>query len=150
MTYYIDLQNASNNNSYIPKLQQLQLWVKRVLTDYYPEAELTIRVVEKEESAVLNQQYRHREGPTNVLSFPFEVQETLEIPLLGDLVICAPLLEEEAIAQGKTIEAHWAHLVIHGTLHLLGYDHQNEADATQMETKEIEYLNQLGYPNPYE
>ena len=149
MTYHIDLQNASNNN-HIPKLQQIQQWIKIALTDCCPEAELTIRVVEKEESAALNQQYRHREGPTNILSFPFESEEILDIPLLGDLIICAPLLEEEAAAQGKTIEAHWAHLVIHGTLHLLGYDHQNEADALQMETKEIEFLNQLGYPNPYE
>jgi probable rRNA maturation factor len=128
----------------VPKRQQIRQWINAVLLNDCPDAEITIRVVDKSESATLNERYRKKIGPTNVLSFPLE-----KSPLQGDLVICAPLLIEEAQAQHKTIEAHWAHLIIHGTLHLLGYDHQNNEEATLMETKEITLLSQLGYPNPY-
>ncbi len=110
---------------------------------------MTIRLVDKPESTSLNEQYRQRKGPTNILSFPHDILDELEIPLLGDLVVCAPLVEEEAKEQKKLPEAHWAHLVIHGTLHLQGYDHQTEPEALQMEQKEIMLLTQLGYPNPY-
>ncbi len=111
--------------------------------------ELTIRIVDEAEARQLNERWRQRKGPTNVLSFPFEGAEGIDIPLLGDLVICAPLVEREAAEQQKSRNAHWAHLVIHGTLHLLGYDHIDEQKAQVMESLEIRVLHDLGYPNPY-
>lgn len=113
-------------------------------------AELSIRVVDEDESAGLNQTYRHKSGPTNVLSFPCEVPAGVPNDLLGDLVICAPVVAREALEQGKNPEAHWAHMVIHGVLHLRGYDHLQEDEAEQMEALEVEILDGLGYPNPYE
>ena len=117
-----------------------------------PQAEVCIRVVDSDESRQLNHSYRDKDKPTNVLSFPFTVPDNIPIDstLLGDLIICAPLVAEEAMQQGKESIAHWAHLVIHGILHLLGYDHIEDNDAKIMETIEIELLEQLGYPNPYE
>jgi probable rRNA maturation factor len=115
---------------------------------------LTIRVVEEAEITRLNSDYRHKTAPTNVLSFPFDQPaglpaEELE-PELGDVVICAAVVEQEAQAQGKTPEAHWAHMVVHGTLHLLGFDHITEAEAEQMEGLERQILAKLGYPDPYQ
>jgi probable rRNA maturation factor len=113
-------------------------------------AEIVIRIVDETESAELNGQYRHKAGPTNVLSFPFEVPEGIPNRLLGDLVICAAVVEREAREQGKTLEAHWAHMVVHGVLHLQGYDHISDSDAAVMEAEEIAILKNLGFPNPYE
>ena len=113
-------------------------------------AELSIRIVDEAESADLNHTYRHKSGPTNVLSFPCEVPDGVPLDLLGDLVICAPVVAREAQAQGKASEAHWAHMVIHGVLHLRGYDHIDTAEAERMEALEIDILSRLGYPNPYE
>ena len=95
------------------------------------------------------QQYRQKSGPTNILSFPFEAPEHIELNLLGDLVICAPVLEVEALEQQKDLYDHWAHIVIHGVLHLLGYDHITDEDALIMEEKEIYLLNELNIKNPY-
>ncbi|WP_434112427.1 rRNA maturation RNase YbeY [Methylocaldum sp. GT1TLB] len=114
------------------------------------DAELVIRIVDETESVELNEHYRHKAGPTNILSFPFEVPEGVPNQLLGDLVICAAVVEREAREQGKTLEAHWAHMVVHGVLHLQGYDHISESDAAVMEAEEIAILNDLGFPNPYE
>jgi probable rRNA maturation factor len=108
-----------------------------------------IRLVDDAESAELNQQFRHKSGPTNILSFPFEVPNGMEMDLLGDLVICAPLIAREAEQQNKLAEHHWAHITVHGVLHLLGYDHVEEQDAEQMEALEIEILNGLDIANPY-
>lgn len=120
--------------------------------------EVTVRLVDAEESARLNERYRHKPGPTNVLSFPFDAPS--DVPLdalrlaaggmpLGDLVICVPVVAREADEQGKAPMVHWAHMVVHGTLHLLGFDHISEKDAARMEALEIEILDALGYPNPY-
>ena len=114
------------------------------------EAEMTVRIVDENESAELNQTYRNKSGPTNVLSFPFENPTGMELPLLGDLVICAPVVEREAKEQSKTTTAHWAHMVIHGSLHLQGYDHIESDQAEQMEVLEIDILARLGFSNPYE
>lgn len=147
--YRIVVQQASRYKK-IPSRYYLQRWVNAALTKQRKTAELTIRIVDKPESAKLNQTYRHKDGPTNVLSFPFEAPADLALPpLLGDLVICAPLVAAEAAAQNKTLLAHWAHLVIHGVLHLLGYDHLKKSEAAIMETLEIKILKQLGFPNPY-
>jgi probable rRNA maturation factor len=119
---------------------------KRVLT-----AEITIRICNKSEMIQLNSDYRNKNKPTNVLSFPFDMPHYPEedIPLLGDIVICAEVVADEAKEQGKTLEAHWAHLVVHGVLHLLGYDHVEEKAAEKMEGEEISILASLGYDNPY-
>ena len=112
-------------------------------------AEVTVRVVGRAEGTDLNERYRGKAVPTNVLAFPFEAPAGLRGAWLGDLVICAPLVAEEAAAQGKGLSDHWAHLVIHGILHLLGYDHQGEAEAAEMENLEVTLLRRLGVADPY-
>jgi probable rRNA maturation factor len=112
-------------------------------------AELVIRIVDEAEMTVLNETYRHKQGPTNVLSFPFEPPLAANSNVLGDVVICAPIVVAEAVARGKPLPAHWAHLVIHGVLHLLGHDHQEADNAQRMEALEAEILANLGHPDPY-
>ncbi len=113
------------------------------------DAQLTIRIVDEKESAYLNEHYRHKNGPTNVLSFPAEYADDIPVTLLGDIILCAPLVLKEAKTQNKDIQAHWAHLTVHGSLHLLGYDHSNAQDAQKMESCEIDILKQIGFTNPY-
>ena len=132
-----------------PDRQQIQLWIDTALEDYDQDSEIVVRIVDERESAELNEQYRHKAGPTNILSFPVDVPEGIELDLLGDLVICAPVLAKEALAQDKILSHHWAHIVVHGVLHLLGYDHIDDAEAELMETKEIAVLNKLHIQNPY-
>ena len=136
---------------YIPGDKELQLWLESTLAEYSKDAEVLIRVVDNQEISALNRKYRHKQGVTNILSFPFEAPEGVEgLTLLGDLVVCAPVLEKEAKAQHKFLKDHWAHIIIHGILHLLGYDHINESDALEMEAKEILILQQLNIENPYQ
>ena len=150
----IDLQLACAGHT-IPTAAQFSNWVAQALQAAHytaPETvptELTLRIVEQSESQELNHTYRGKDRPTNVLSFPFEAPEDIPLALLGDLVICADIVEREAQEQQKELEAHWAHMVIHGTLHLLGYDHINEEDAEAMETLEVQTLANLGYADPY-
>ncbi len=132
-----------------PDRQQIQLWVDAALADFEQDTEIVVRIVDEQESAELNQQYRHKSGPTNILSFPVDLPVGVELNLLGDLVVCAPVLEKEAQEQGKLLAHHWAHIVVHGMLHLLGYDHIDESDAELMESKEIAILNKLNINNPY-
>lgn len=115
------------------------------------EAEFSaaVRLISETESADFNSQYRGKEGPTNVLSFPYEAFPGVESDLLGDLLICAPVVAKEAAAQNKTVTMHFSHLVVHGILHLLGYDHLTEDEATEMEGIEIAVLEQHGISNPY-
>lgn len=150
MTLDLDLQIALDLPG-LPAESDFRRWTEAALAgaDYPGDAELTIRVVNEAEGAALNEAYRHKQGPTNVLSFPFEAPPEVESALLGDIVICAPVVLREAVIQGKTPEAHWAHLVSHGVLHLLGYDHHDEARAEAMESLEIRILAGLGYPDPY-
>ena len=136
---------------YIPSDAELYVWLEKALDDYSKDAEVLIRVVDNQEISALNEQYRHKQGPTNILSFPFEAPEAVEgVILLGDLVVSAPFLKKEAEAQQKTLKDHWAHIIIHGILHLLGYDHIDESDAHEMEAKEIVILQQLNIDNPYQ
>jgi len=144
----VSLQLISRLSS-IPKRHYFTRWVNSVTANKLPNTEINIRIVGEKESALLNKNYRGKNKPTNVLSFPFEVPPEIISPLLGDLVICAPVIAKEAKAQEKPILAHWAHMVIHGTLHLLGYDHEKKKDAAVMEKIEIQLLKKLGYANPY-
>lgn len=145
----LDLQNASAATD-LPSKAQLRRWCELALRQRKADSELTIRLVDEAEGRELNHTWRHKDYATNVLSFPADVpDELLDIPLLGDLVICVPVVEREAREQGKTLEAHWAHLVIHGCLHLLGYDHLEDEEAEEMEALERELLAELGHPDPY-
>ncbi len=134
----------------VPESEDLTKWVEAALAERRNPAEVVLRIVDEPESAQLNETYRGVSGPTNVLTFPFEAPPQVNLPLLGDLVICAPLVAREAQTQGKRSDAHWAHMVVHGVLHLLGYDHQNDASAALMEGLETRILSGLGYPGPYE
>ena len=136
----------------VPELASIELWLTTALeaAGFKQEsAELTIRVVDKAESQQLNNDYRQKNKPTNVLSFPFEVPEGVPCDLLGDLVVCLPVVEKEALEQSKTLNDHWAHMLIHGTLHLLGFDHIDDNEAEEMESLEVSILNQLNISNPY-
>ena len=110
---------------------------------------MTVRVVDEAESAALNHRYRRRVGATNVLAFSFDAPELPSLRILGDVVVCAPVAAREARERSTRLDAHWAHLVVHGTLHLLGYDHDEPGPAGEMETLEREILDELGYPDPY-
>ena len=144
----VDVQRAVDGDD-LPDDEDFREWAEVVLAGSDEAVEVTIRLVDVQESAELNKRYRLKSGPTNVLSFPFEPPPDVHSALLGDLVICAPLVRQEAVDQGKQIQAHWAHMVVHGLLHLQGYDHQTAADARQMESLEIKILGELGYPDPY-
>ena len=167
---FIDLQHGpldAQQRATVPTATELQRWALAALepslsprhADVSWPVELTIRITEETEIAGLNQRYRGRSGPTNILSFPFEPPPGIDptepafagvSALLGDLVICAPLVQREALEQDKTLTAHWAHLIVHGTLHLLGFDHLTTAEAASMEALEIRILGALGFPSPYE
>lgn len=148
MTIEVDVQHATVFQP-LPGNQEFNLWVSTALQEN-DDAALTLRLVDEAESRELNSRFRGKDAPTNVLSFPAELPPGIDIPLLGDIVICAPLVHEEAAAQNKPVQAHWAHLVIHGVLHLLGHDHQDEQEAREMETIEVDLLFSLGFPNPYD
>ncbi len=152
MMYDIIIQLATQGD-WTPPDTSLSDWSKKALSSQKTPLEVTIRLVDTPEITALNTQYRQKSKPTNVLSFPFDMPpeslEDGEIQILGDIVICAKIVNQEAIEQGKSPTAHWAHMVIHGTLHLLGYDHETETDATTMEAIEITLLESMGFPNPY-
>jgi len=134
----------------LPAKSTLQGWARAALHGLgRRRVALGMRIVGASESASLNHRFRRHHGPTNVLSFPFEAPSGTRSELLGDLVICAPVVRREAQAQHKPLRAHWAHMVVHGILHLRGYDHQRRQDATVMEKKEIRILKELGFTNPY-
>ncbi|WP_461520833.1 rRNA maturation RNase YbeY [Porticoccus sp.] len=145
----LDMENASSCQQ-APAYKQVYQWASAALQELGHNVELSVRIVDADESAELNQQYRHKQGPTNVLSFPADLPEDLNLPLLGDLVICAPVVEREATEQSKSALAHWAHIVVHGCLHLIGYDHIADDEADVMETLETNILVGLGFPPPYQ
>jgi probable rRNA maturation factor len=148
----LDIQIAVEKENNLPTEEQLNLWVRAVLVrrTEHEEPELTIRIVDEAESQELNNDYRGKDKPTNVLSFPFEAPAHVPIPLLGDLIICKQVVEREAIEQGKTLTSHWAHMTVHGCLHLLGYDHIEDEEAEEMEAIERTVMNELGFEDPYQ
>lgn len=145
----IDLQIACEQESGLPTAQQIEQWATAAVQPQSDEVEMTVRIVDEEESHALNLNYRGKDRPTNVLSFPFECPDEVELPLLGDLVICRQVVEREAQEQDKPVMAHWAHMVVHGSLHLLGYDHIEDDEAEEMESLETQIMIGLGFVDPY-
>ncbi|RJL31184.1 rRNA maturation RNase YbeY [Pectobacterium polaris] len=145
----LDLQIASAQAQGLPEEKDFQRWLEGVLPQFQEVSEVTIRIVDEAESRDLNNTYRGKDKPTNVLSFPFEAPPEVELPLLGDLIICRQVVEREAAEQEKTVEEHWAHMVVHGSLHLLGYDHIEDSEAEEMEALETEIMQSMGYADPY-
>lgn len=152
MTLLIDIQNPEAYTQ-LPQEEELARWAQAAWQGE-GEAGVVIRIVAEAESQNLNSTYRGKDYPTNVLSFPYDPPpiplEEDETDYLGDLVICLPVVEREASEQGKTLEQHWAHLLIHGVLHLQGYDHISDDEAVEMETLETAILGKLGFPDPYQ
>lgn len=145
----LDLQIATEDTEHLPSEADFRLWAEAALANSDEELEVTIRIVDEEESHALNHEYRGKDKPTNVLSFPFEAPPGLELPLLGDLVICAQIVQNEAEEQNKVPHHHWAHMTIHGILHLCGYDHINDDEADEMEAIETQLLSSLSISDPY-
>lgn len=147
MSIELDIQRASEAPEQ-PDDDSFLRWVGLAL-GAGTDRELTIRLVDEDEGRSLNHTYRGKDYATNVLSFPADLPPELDLPLLGDLVVCAPVVAREATEQGKPLNAHWAHMVIHGCLHLLGYDHIDDTEADEMETLERELLAKLSIADPY-
>lgn len=133
----------------LPAATSFRRWAEAAAQDRIRRGDLAIRVVDAKEGRALNRHYRGRDYATNVLSFPVDLPEGVDLPMLGDLVICAPVVAREAKEQGKPLAAHYAHLTVHGVLHLLGLDHEDEREAEAMELLEREILAGLGIPDPY-
>ena len=150
MSIVVYIDNASSSDT-VPEQTHITQWAKLALSsrDIEKPAELSIRIVDSDEIQRLNKTYRDKNKPTNVLSFPVELPDVVELPLLGDIIVCADIVESEAKAQHKPLVHHWAHMIIHGTLHLLGYDHIEDNDAAIMEGLEIKLLQSIGIPSPY-
>ena len=145
----IDLQIACEQETGLPTAEQIEQWATAAVQPKSDEVEMTVRIVDEAESHALNLNYRGKDRPTNVLSFPFECPDEVELPLLGDLVICRQVVEREAQEQDKPVMAHWAHMVVHGSLHLLGYDHIEDDEAKEMESLETQIMTGLGFADPY-
>ena len=143
----IDIQRACSASTVAD--EDIRNWIASALAHRHPDAEVSVRLVTEEEMTRLNHQYRGRDSATNVLSFPADLPADLEHPLLGDIVICSAVVAREAVEQGKGEQQHWAHMLVHGCLHLLGYDHVDAQEAELMESLETTILQSLGYPCPY-
>jgi len=152
MSVQVDLQLAgelAEQAGDVPPAERFQDWIAAAAGTRPEPVEVSVRVVAAAEGRQLNSRYRGKDRATNVLAFPADLPAGLGLAMLGDLVICRDVVESEARDQGKEPEAHWAHLVVHGTLHLLGYDHEDETGAAAMEAAEIQILRGLGYSDPY-
>ena len=135
--------------SAVPSEEKFQIWSAAIPSNNKQQQEVSLRIVDEQEMKELNMKYRNKACSTNVLSFSADLHEEVDIPFLGDVVICAPVVEKEATDQGKSTLSHWAHMTVHGILHLQGYDHTNDAEAAEMEQLEIQILYKLGFDNPY-
>ena len=144
----IDIQNVYNYHAVSEA--QIQLWASATLMTAHETGQICIRIVDEAEIQQLNEQYRHKNTPTNVLSFPTNIPSQINLKILGDVIICAPIITKEAVEYGVSETAHFSHMVIHGVLHLLGHDHQEKEDTEKMQTQEIKLLSQFGFANPYE
>jgi len=148
VTVELSGQEEGGEDDGVPLLSQLELWANEAcLSDNAAVASL--KILDREDMRALNRDYSGKDAATNVLSFPMQLPEQVNIDLLGDLALCAEVINAEAEQQNKSREAHWAHMIVHGMLHLQGYDHIDEAEAVTMETLEIQILDKLGFENPY-
>ena len=148
MTLEVEVQLAVDQTD-LPSAAQITTWVRAAWQQSSTDAEVVVRICEEDESRQLNHEFRGKDKPTNVLSFPYEPHPGIELHHAGDLLICAPVVVREATEQGKSADAHWAHMLVHGMLHLQGYDHQDDAQAEEMESFETNILTALGFPAPY-
>jgi probable rRNA maturation factor len=148
MTLRVDVQLATDDAS-LPTQRQLIEWARAAWRGGSDDAEVVVRAVDEAEGRRLNHEFRGSDRATNVLSFPFQPPPGVELDHLGDLVICAPVVAREALQQGKPAQAHWAHMVVHGMLHLQGYDHETDEQAVEMEGRETQILTALGFAAPY-
>lgn len=144
----IEVQIAASAGE-IPSKETFQEWASAIETESDQHKDVSMRIVDEAEMSELNNRYRKKTGVTNVLSFPADLPEGVDIPFLGDIIVCAPVVSKEAADQGKLLDSHWAHMTVHGILHLQGYDHIDEAEAEQMERLETKIMNKLGFENPY-
>lgn len=144
-----DFEIQIATQDHCPTATQIKRWIKAALDEQKKSGQVVVRIVDEHEMITLNHQYRKKEKPTNVLSFKSQLPPNLGAGILGDIVICASVVAKESLLQKKTLEQHWAHMVVHGVLHLLGYDHENDQDANVMENHEIAILDKLGFPSPY-
>ena len=146
----IDLRlDPAETGVFCPPAQNIRLWIQCALKHASRTGTLSLKLMNESEIAELNAHYRKKNKPTNVLSFPCRLPAPLRGAILGDIVICPAVLAQEALSQNKPPIAHWAHIVVHGVLHLLEYDHENEQDATRMENLEVNILADLGFEDPY-
>ena len=149
----VEIQYAYSGAVEVPTQEKFQQWAEIFESDELIESdsaqEVCIRIIDEAEMTELNLRYRDKNSPTNVLAFPCETPEGVSQNYIGDVIICAPVVTQQASAQQKSIESHWAHLTLHGILHLLGYDHIVDADAEIMEKCEVQLMAKLGFPNPY-
>ncbi|XBC41655.1 MAG: rRNA maturation RNase YbeY [Buchnera aphidicola (Kaburagia rhusicola rhusicola)] len=145
----IDLQTACSKKSYFPKKSKYLEWIQASLNKKKINVEITIRVVRTCEMQFLNYKYRNKNKTTNILSFPSTTYKTMQSYFIGDLIICSDVIKKEANTYNKNIESHWAHMIVHGTLHLLGYDHKNYYNLKKMQRLETKIMLSLGYKNPY-
>ena len=148
MTLTVDIQTASSEPC--PDEEDIRRWVQAAMAGRRDDAEVSVRLVDEAEMTELNTRYRDKASSTNVLSFPAELPPGVDHPLLGDIVVCPAVVNREAAEQRKSTDQHWSHMLVHGSLHLLGYDHIEDSDASIMESLESEILGGLGYPCPYE
>ncbi len=147
MSTTVSIENLSGEET--PDPDSIRTWVAAAVDDERSQAEVDICLVDETQGAELNQRYRNKTGPTNVLSFAADLPPDVPLSLLGEIVICAPVVAREAVEQSKSAQAHWAHMVVHGTLHLLGYDHVEDGDAVIMEARETKIMTSLGFAAPY-
>lgn len=132
----------------VPDQTQFALWLQHTVENRWPSAEIDILLVDAERMAEVNLSSRNKAGPTNTLAFPFLFDDT-STPLFGEIIMCPQVIQQQAHDQQKPMDHHWAHLVVHSCLHLMGYDHEQSDDAAIMEAREIEILQQFAIPNPY-
>ena len=141
-------ENINTDNMSMPNEESFQLWAESACLED-DDTVASLQIVDSDEMRVLNKTYRDKDTPTNVLSFPMQLPDEVDIKILGDLALCVDVINEEAKAQSKSLQAHWAHMVVHGMLHLQGYDHIDDIEAGVMEAMEIDILKKLGFDNPY-
>ena len=149
MSITITIQKAIKIKN-IPPKKLFETWANEARSPSKKKLEIVIRIVDTKEITDLNKQYRKKNKPTNIIAFKFYPPANIKSNLLGDLVICAPVVKNEAKLQHKTQLSHWAHMTVHGVLHLLGHDHKNKEDAENMEKREVKILQKLGFKNPYD